>query len=141
MRHKRICQVCFLAGLLGLAGIAYLLVQQDNKPTNHAVFEATGHTARDVVNALVKLDQLEVAPADPTSERARQAILKAERSFGLPADGMADQTLLDYLIAEVAKELNQTPSIYAGVEAIHILCGLIASLLSIYGFFFGVRTR
>ena len=141
MKVKRIYRLGALLGLMSLGGIIYLHGEPDKQPTTRAVFEATGHTARDVVNALVELDQLEMAPANPTSDVARQAILKAERSFGLPADGMADRVLLDRLMADLAKTKIEpatgpawTHVAYGGIKFIEVLGGLITFGVTVLGF-------
>ena len=126
---------------MGLGATIYLHIALEKQPSSQAAFEATGHTARDVVNALVALDRLETAPSNPTSAIASRAISEAERDFGLPADGMADQTLLDSLTADLAAGTDEpaagftwTHNVYAGIEAIDILSGFVASIAGILGF-------
>ncbi|MGI9493836.1 MAG: hypothetical protein ACR2QF_15675 [Geminicoccaceae bacterium] len=141
MNRNSIYRLGALLGLLSLGGIIYLHVDADEQSTTRAVFETTGHTARDVVNALVELDQLETAPASPTSDLARQAILKAERNFGLPADGMADRVLLDRLMADLAANDIEpatgpawTHVAYGGIKFIEVLGGLITFGVTVLGF-------
>ncbi|NJO36701.1 MAG: peptidoglycan-binding protein [Rhizobiales bacterium] len=52
------------------------------------------------MRALAALGKVDGVPTDPTSLPARHAIEKAERQYGLLADGIADQALLDRLIGE-----------------------------------------
>ena len=129
-------------GLIGLGTVLYLDLAKDQPAASSTAFETTGHTARDVVKALVALGELETAPANPTSSPARHAISAAERRFGLPADGMADQTLLDNLVAEVKATKTEpatgeglTGKVYAGIEAINLMLTFIVSITAILGYF------
>jgi len=66
-------------------------------------------------------------------------MLKAERRFGLPADGMADQTLLDHLMADLAKT-NIEPAagngwtLDDGMKLTEILGALLTFTMTILGF-------
>ncbi|MGI9450885.1 MAG: hypothetical protein ACR2QH_09675 [Geminicoccaceae bacterium] len=141
MKRQRIYRLGALLGLLCLGGIIYLHVEPGKQPTNKAGFETTGHTARDVVNALVELGQLETAPSNPTSDLARRAISKAERDRDLPADGMPDRVLLDHLMADLTVTNTEpaagptwTHAAYGGIKFIEILGGLIALGVTVLAF-------
>ena len=90
-----------------LACMTFLLIApaipfvSDQPARAEAAFQKTGNIGRDVMQALVELDQLQGNPSDPTSSLVRQAITDAERNYGLPADGIADESLLDRLIADL----------------------------------------
>ena len=96
------------AGSLGC--ITFILIAHaipfapDQLARADAAFQKTGNTGHDVMQALFDLDQLQGTPSDPTSSLVRQAITDAERRYGLPADGIADDTLLDRLIADLAAD-------------------------------------
>lgn len=93
-----------------------------------ATFQKTGNTARDVMQALIQLDQLQGPLGDPTSSPVRQAITDAERNYGLPADGIADESLLDHLVAELANSDGEEGGGFGfTLKDVSILAGIIST--------------
>jgi hypothetical protein len=104
---KHLYQIGFLASLLMLGVALYPKLGPRSEGGIEASFRTTGQTASDVMRALAALGKADGVPTDPTSQLARHAIENAERRLGLPADGIADQALLDRLVGELEAE---TPS-------------------------------
>lgn len=113
------------------AWIAFAPVEQ----TEVSEIRTTGNTARDVVQALSALGELDGAAINPTSSLARQAIADAERRLGLPQDGIADRTLFDRLSAEVYEQSPEAGlTLDDGVKLTSIVTGISTLVLGVLGF-------
>jgi len=99
------------AGTLGVAGT--ISINVGNNPTlskqmpSQSSFQLSGRTSHDAMQALVALGRLNALTDNPRSAPVTRAIEAAELEFGLPVDGLADQSLVDLLVAEIDNQQAQ----------------------------------
>lgn len=118
--------------LLFMAAAIFFYFSDGPSPDSDSAFEPNGTTSNGVLQALVHTGRLTAMPSDATSAPARAAIKKAEREFGLLADGFPDQTLLDQLIAGIETK-SREPSATEGwtLDSLSILVTIISGIVTL----------